>query len=113
MTSSHHTVVLYAASPQAHVIFIGVVHSARTAHTVRILQGEIGEFWANSNILACTYYPPTTPYFTPAPPPKPPNAPDCNLDTTSQHSEKHVHIARVGTSSHKVHMGWVAAIMPS
>ena len=29
------------------------VHSARTACMARILQGEIGEFWAISNILAC------------------------------------------------------------
>ena len=56
---------------------------------------------------------PHNPMFHPTPTPKPPKAPNCILDTTSQHSKKHMHMAPVGTPSHMAHMGWVAAIMPS
>ena len=35
------------------------------------------------------------------------------LETTSQHSEQHMHLARVGAPSHAAHMGWVAVFMPS
>ena len=43
---------------------------------------------------------PHYPMFHPIPTLKPPKTPNCNLDTTSRHSEEHMDMARVGTPSH-------------